>query len=115
MFRGGPKVAPVNAAYDGDVCTFPSDAARKTCSRVALKFQDSIANPTWASRAKGKYANARITVDGKGEVTIAIDGWNNDGSPLTGTLTGRLVDDRIDAEGRWANGAPVDGHWKRAP
>ena len=113
--RGGPKVAPVNGTYDGEFCSFPADAARKTCWRVALKFQDSVANPTWASRVKGKFANARVTVDGKGEVNFTIDGWNaTDGSALSGALSGRLVEDRIDAEGRWANGVPIEGHWKRA-
>jgi class 3 adenylate cyclase len=113
--RGGPKVGPVNATYDGEFCNFPADAGRKMCWRVALKFQDSIASPSWPSRVKGKFANARVTVDGKGEVAIAIDGWNtNDGSALTAALAGRLVDDRIEAQGRWANGAPVEGHWKRA-
>ena len=30
-------------------------------------------------------------------------------------MDGRLVDRRIVAEGRWANGVPIDGHWTRTP
>jgi hypothetical protein len=45
-----------------------------------------------------------------------MSGWNfNDGTPLPGSMSGRVADDRIDLKGRWANGAPVEGHWTRAP
>ncbi len=106
----------VDAAYVGQFCNFPANPGRKFCWRVPLKFQNGVATPTWASRVAGKYANARVTIDQAGVVKVTLDGWNSmDGSPLTGTLSGRLADDRIDVEGRWANGAPIEGHWTRAP
>jgi hypothetical protein len=30
-------------------------------------------------------------------------------------MNGRLVDKHIDVDGRWANGARVEGHWTRSP
>jgi class 3 adenylate cyclase len=105
-----------DAAYEGQFCNFPADPGRKFCWRVLLKFQNGVAVPTWASLVAGKYANARVTIGRAGAVKVAIDGWNpTDGNPLSAVLNGRLVDNRIDVEGRWANGAPIEGHWTRTP
>jgi len=107
---------PVDAAYDGQFCNFPANPDRKLCWRVTLKFQNGVAMPTWPSRVAGRFAIARVTIDPAGAARIALDGWNvTDGNPLGGTLVGRLVDDRIDAQGRWANGTPIEGRWKRTP
>jgi len=95
---------------------FPTTRASRACWRVPLKVENGAAIGSWPNRMIGKTAYAQVTVDQGGAVKLVIDGWNvNQGTPLTGTMTGRAADNRIDADGRWANGARVEGHWTRAP
>ena len=102
--------------YSGSMCNFPDNPARRVCWNVALKVRDGAANASWPSRVTGKRAGAHLTVGAGANVNIAMDGWNvNDGTPLAGALSGRVSDNRIDADGRWANGARIDGHWTRQP
>jgi hypothetical protein len=57
-----------------------------------------------------------VTIAPGGTVAATLDGWNaKDGAALTGALTGHVVDNHIDIDGRWANGLRVDGHWTRTP
>ena len=56
------------------------------------------------------------TVDHAGTAKLTIDGWNaKSGAPMTAALTGQVAGNHLDAEGRWANGVRIDGHWTRAP
>jgi class 3 adenylate cyclase len=124
----GAKVAPgagqavagsttkFDGAYNGMMCNFPDNPARKYCWAVPVKLQNGAATATWRSRIAGKWASAQFTVGATGGVKVAVDGWNvKDGSPLASTLSGRATSAAIDVDGRWANGVRVDGHWARAP
>ncbi len=105
-----------DGAYNGTMCNFPENAARKLCWNVMLRVQNGTASASWPSRVTGKRAAAQLTIAPDANVKLIIDGWNvNDGTPLAGSLNGRAADNRIVAQGRWANGAPIDGHWTRSP
>jgi class 3 adenylate cyclase len=105
-----------DGAYQGLLCNVPNDPSKRACWRVPLKVENGAAIGSWPNRLIGKTAYAQVTVDQEGAVKLVIDGWNvNQGTPLTGTMTGRAADNRIDADGRWANGARVEGHWTRSP
>jgi class 3 adenylate cyclase len=102
--------------YQGTMCNFPNNRARRVCWNVTLKVRDGAANASWPSRLSGKRAAAHLTITSGTNVNIAMDGWNvNDGTPMAGALSGRVGDNKIDADGRWANGARIDGHWTRVP
>ena len=105
-----------DGAYNGTMCNFPDNEQRKMCWPVRLNVQNGGASPNWPSRIAGKRTAAEITIAADANVIMAMSGWNiNDGTPLPGSMNGRVADDRIDLKGRWANGAPVEGHWTRAP
>jgi class 3 adenylate cyclase len=106
----------VDGDYDGLLCNVPKDPSKKACWQVALKVQNGAATASWPNRMIGKTAYAHVAIEQGGVAKLALDGWNvREGTPLTGTMTGHVVDNHIDAEGRWANGVRVEGHWTRAP
>jgi class 3 adenylate cyclase len=113
---GQPVAAGSDGNYDGLLCNFPNDPDKRTCWRVALKVQDGAGTASWVARMVGKTVAMHATFDHAGAAKLAIDGWNAKlGTPMTATLTGHLVGNHLDAEGRWANGVHIDGHWTRAP
>ncbi len=103
--------------YGGRVCNVPADASKKgVCWMVALNVQNGVGTGTWTMRLLGKSAYVRATIAPQGAVRAVLDGWKvSDASPMSGAMNGRLVDNRIDVEGRWSNGARVEGHWTRSP
>ncbi len=106
----------LDATYYGQMCSFPADPGKKTCWRVPLQFENGVAAATWKSLVAGRMATMRVTIDEAGVVKAAIDGWSvTTGKAVGGAANGRLVDRRIEVEGRWANGVPIDGHWTRTP
>jgi class 3 adenylate cyclase len=116
--RSAPSggTAKFDGAYNGTMCNFPENPQRKMCWPVRLNIQNGGASPSWPSRIAGKRTAGEITVAADANVAMALSGWNfNDGNPLAGSLNGRVADDRIDLKGRWANGAPIEGHWTRVP
>jgi class 3 adenylate cyclase len=101
-----------DGAYDGQMCNFPNNPERRQCWPVKLNVEKGAASTTWASRVRGKFANAQLTVSPTGAAKMSIDGWNMlDGSALSATLEGRVADNRLQLTGRWANGAPLSGEW----
>ncbi len=113
---GQPAAAGSDGNYDGLLCNFPNDPDKRTCWRVALKVQDGAGTANWVARMVGKTVSMHATFDHAGAAKLNIDGWNVKlGTPMTAALTGRLVGNHLDAEGRWANGVRIDGHWTRAP
>ncbi len=113
---GQPAAAGSDGNYDGLLCNFPNDPDKRTCWRVALKVQDGAGTASWIARMVGKTVSMHATFDHAGAAKLNIDGWNAKlGTPMTATLTGHLVGNHLDAEGRWANGVRIDGHWTRAP
>jgi hypothetical protein len=113
---GQPAAAGGDGNYDGLLCNFPNDPDKRTCWRVALKVQDGAGNASWVARMVGKTVSMHATLDHTGAAKLTIDGWNAKlGTAMTATLTGHLVGNHLDAEGRWANGVRIDGHWTRAP
>jgi class 3 adenylate cyclase len=105
-----------DGSYAGQLCNFPADPTKKTCWSVPLSVQSGAGNGTWSRRLIGKPAHLHVTIAPGGAVAATIDGWSaKDGAALTGALTGHVVDNHIDIDGRWANGLRVDGHWTRTP
>jgi len=105
-----------DGAYTGTMCNFPNNPDRRLCWPVELKIQSGISTASWPSRIPGKRSAARLTIAADATANLSLDGWNvNDGMPLAGSLTGRVADNRLDLQGHWANGAPVEGHWTRLP
>jgi class 3 adenylate cyclase len=106
----------VEGSYDGSVCNFPDDPAKRVCWKVPLKVANGLATGTWSRRNIGKPAQLHATISHEGGVKVTLDGWNvKDGSSLTGAMDGRLIGEHIDVVGRWANGVRIDGHWTHAP
>jgi class 3 adenylate cyclase len=105
---------PFDGEYTGEVCNAPGDASKKLCWSTALAIRDGAATAKWRVRRIGKPAYARITIAADGTVDVRLDGWKpNDGTPLTGTMKGRIEGSRIDADGHWANGLNVRATWTR--
>jgi class 3 adenylate cyclase len=105
-----------DGSYTGQLCNFPADPSKRTCWSVPLNVQGGAGNGTWSRRLIGKPASLHATIGPGGTVAVTLDGWSaKDGAPLTGALTGHVVDNHIDIDGRWANGLRVDGHWTRTP
>jgi class 3 adenylate cyclase len=106
----------VDGHYDGMLCNFPNDPSKTACWHVDFRVQNGAATASWPNPRLGKTAYAHVTIGPAGAAKLALEGWNGrDGSALAGTIAGRVVDNHLDAEGRWANGVRVDGHWTRTP
>jgi len=105
-----------DGTYEGRMCNFPDDEARRNCWKVTLVVQNGAATGDWHNRIAGKPAHLRATIAPDGRVRATLDGWNaKEGTPMSGAMDGKLADNRIDAAGRWAGGAKIDGHWVRSP
>jgi len=108
--------AVVDGDYDGLLCNFPNDPSKRTCWRASFKVQDGAGSGSWLARRVDKTVYLHATIDHAGATKLTLDGWNaNLGTPMTGALTGHLAGNHLDAEGRWANGVRLEGHWTRAP
>ena len=106
----------VDGNYDGLLCNFPNDPDKRSCWRANLKVEHGAGSGTWVSRMVGKPVTMHATIDVAGTAALTIDGWNvKQGTPSTAALTGRVVGNHLDAEGRWANGVRLEGHWTRTP
>jgi class 3 adenylate cyclase len=113
------KAAPAASSryegiYDGHVCNFPDDPNKKVCWFVRLKVENGIGTAAWLRRVTGKPVHLQAAIAPEGAVKLTLDGWNAKDEPLTGAMDGRVVDNHIDAAGRWANGIRMDGHWAHA-
>lgn len=113
---GQPGSNQADGHYNGMLCNFPNNPSKTVCWHVDFKVQNGAATASWPNRLLGKTAYAHVSIGPAGASKLALDGWNGkDGSALTGTMSGRVVDNHLDAEGRWANGVRIDGHWTRVP
>jgi class 3 adenylate cyclase len=105
-----------DGSYNGQLCNFPANPSKRLCWSVPLTVRNGVADGTWIYRMIGKPAHAHATISQGGAVKLMLDGWNvKEVTPLTGVMSGRLADDRIDVDGRWSNNVRVDGHWTRTP
>ena len=113
---GQHTAVAIDGNYGGLLCTFPNQPTRRACWRVDLNILNGTASASWPSRLIDKTAYLHATVDHTGAAKLTLDGWNQKaGTPLGGTMTGNVVGNHLDAEGQWANGVHIDGHWTRAP
>jgi class 3 adenylate cyclase len=113
---GQPAAVASDGSYGGMLCNFPNDPSKRACWQVDLKIQNGTGTASWPARLIDKTAYLHATIDRAGAATLTLDGWNQKaGTPLSGTLTGHLVGDHLDADGRWANGLRIGGHWTRVP
>ena len=108
---------PFDGTYDGRLCNTPADTSkRRVCWTVALNLENGSGTATWMNRALGKPSSLHANARPDGTVTATMDAWKlSDGTPLAGSMTGRLADNHLDLDGRWANGMHVEGHWTRTP
>jgi hypothetical protein len=108
-------VSTIDGDYRGQVCNLPQDAARRTCWKVPLQVRNGEADAMWTLRATGKDVHMHAAFARDGSVKATLDGWKvAAGTPMTGAMNGSAANCHIDVEGRWSNGAHVDGHWERA-
>jgi len=113
---GQPTAVGSDGGYDGLMCNFPNDPNKRVCWRVEFKVQNGAGTGSWVSRLTGKTAMVHATIDHAGVAKLVLDGWNaNLGAAMSGTLTGHVAGDHLDAQGRWDNGVRIEGHWTRAP
>ena len=106
----------VDGQYDGTLCNFPNNPSKTFCWHVAFKVQNGAGTASWHMPRLGKTGYAHVAIGPAGAAKVDLDGWNGkENSALTGTITGHVVNNRLDAVGRWANGVRVDGHWTRTP
>ena len=106
----------IDGDYRGQMCNLPQDPVRRTCWKVPLHVRNGEADAAWTSRATGREAHMHAMFAGDGSVRVTLDGWKAvAGTPMSGAMNGSAANDHIDVEGRWSNGAHVDGHWERAP
>jgi adenylate cyclase len=113
---GQHTAVAIDGNYGGLLCNFPNQPNRRACWRVDLNILNGTASASWPSRLIDKTAYLHATVDHTGAAKLTLDGWNQKaGTPLGGTMTGNVVGNHLDAEGQWANGVHIDGHWTRAP
>jgi class 3 adenylate cyclase len=113
---GQTAAVAVDGSYEGLLCNFPNDPTKRGCWRVDFKVQNGTGTGSWTARLIDKTASLHATIDHAGAAQLTLEGWNQKaGTPLAGTLTGHVVGNHLDAEGRWANGVHIDGHWTRAP
>jgi hypothetical protein len=97
------------------MCNLPQDPVRRTCWKVPLHVRNGEADAAWTNRSTGREAHMHATFAGDGSVRVTLDGWKAvAGTPMSGAMNGSAANDHIDVEGRWSNGAHVDGHWERA-
>jgi class 3 adenylate cyclase len=103
-----------DGAYTGTMCNFPNNPEKRRCFPSNFRVENGAVDWNWLSRVSGKRSSGRLTIAADATVAVALNGWNlSDASPLPGAMGGRAADNAIDAQGRWANGAPIDGHWTR--
>jgi class 3 adenylate cyclase len=111
-----PAAVATDGSYEGLLCNFPKDPSKRGCWRVGFKVQNGTGAGSWTARMVDKTAYLHATIDHAGAAKLTLDGWSQKtGDPLAGTLNGHLVGNHLDAEGQWANGVRIDGHWTRAP
>jgi class 3 adenylate cyclase len=113
---GRPTAIASDGNYGGLLCNFPNDPGRRACWPVDLKIENGTGSASWQARLIGKTAYLHAAVDHAGTAKLTLEGWNQKaGTPLSGTMSGHIVGDHLDADGQWANGVHIDGHWTRAP
>jgi len=110
---GSKGVERFDGAYVGRMCSINRDNSPR-CWQVALQVQNGKLSSTWASRFSDNPAHANGTVAADGSVTLAVEGFRQDGGPLGGKMNGNWSDNVISVTGNWSNGAPLTANWTRA-
>jgi len=108
------KSAPdYDGVYKGHLCNTLRDKTTN-CWPVDLTVRSGIAEGAWLSLTK-KTATAKGSIAADGSAELKLSTWTPKGDPTITTLTGRFDGSEMNASGRWYDGTPVSGHWKRAP
>ncbi len=55
------------------------------------------------------------TIAADGTVNVVLDGFNPLGKALSGSASGKWIDNKISVSGSWSNNIPVDASWTFAP
>jgi Adenylate and Guanylate cyclase catalytic domain len=102
---------PAEALYDGKLC-MPRQAGEAHCWPVSLALHKGAIEGCWLGRMN-RTARAFGRLDADGSVRLKLSSWTRDGTPIDGTLSGRMSADAIDAAGRWSDDAEISGRWRK--
>jgi len=97
--------------YDGRLC-MPRESGGPNCWPVSLSARDGRVEGSWLGRMN-KTARAIGKLAADGSVELKLLAWRRDGTPIDGTLSGRIEGDAIDASGQWSDQAEISGRWIR--
>jgi class 3 adenylate cyclase len=97
--------------YDGKLC-MPRQSGGPNCWSVSLSARDGRFEGSWLGRMN-KTARAIGKLAADGSVQLKLLAWRYDGTPIDGTLSGRVDGDAINASGQWSDKAEISGHWSR--
>ena len=102
--------APRDGTYIGRMCSTNPDGSVR-CWGVGMNVQHGALSATWPTRFNDQPAHANGTIAADGAIKLAIDGYTQNGRALSGTMNGRLVDNKITVAGTWSNRVPINGTW----
>ena len=97
--------------YDGRLC-MPRESGGPNCWPVSLSARDGRVEGSWLGRMN-KTARAIGELAADGTVRLKLLAWRRDGTPIDGTLSGRIEGDAINASGQWSDQAEISGRWSK--
>jgi class 3 adenylate cyclase len=114
-FAAAPAAAgrsgQLETMYDGKLC-MPRRNSAPNCWPVALSMREGVIEGVWLGRMnKTARASGRLAADGS--LRLKLFAWRRDGTPIDGTLSGRMRGDAIEASGHWSDKAEISGSWRR--
>ncbi len=103
-----------DGTYEGHFCNDPGGfLQKKLCWPAALKIEHGKVLATWIHRATGKSSYLKGTISADGSLSLTLEGWQREGRPVSGNMSGKYDNNMIRASGYWTGGLPVTGAWKR--
>ena len=104
-------VARFNGRWAGQVCNQFRDRPEH-CWSLNLVAKDGVLEARWLTPNK-ESSRASGTVGPDGAVTITLHSFSGRGEATQATLTGRVKDGRMEANGEWRGGVVARGSWTR--
>ncbi len=121
----GPKLpAPVaneasgldhfDGIYAGRMCSLNADGSPR-CWNLGLTVRHGAMSATWKTRFNNQPGHVKGSISADGTVNVVLDGFNPVGKALSGSASGKWVDNKISISGSWSNNIPIDASWTFAP
>jgi class 3 adenylate cyclase len=104
------SVDQLDGTYIGRMCSINADGSTR-CWGVGLTVQRGALSATWPTRFNNEPAHAKGTIAADGAIKFALDGYSPNGRVLSGSMNGRLADNKITVSGFWSNNSPINGTW----